>query len=261
LSNKRNPHLYSTSCENIAIFVKIKRQLIELRNRRKSMNHLYCYKMTWDTEFAPNPHHGVLTLATCKPVMRRCAKVGDWISGWAAKTVHDLMGCHRFPTGKTLIYIAQITDIIPMEEYWHRFPQKRPSRIAPLESNSNSGCGKNMTPAQQTVACKKHGIGDLNTGDNIYKPLIENPDYSNPLHWEQIENRNHEKSMTLHDLSGKRVLICETFTYFGVRNAKEISTEIFGYDIPRYKKIALNDPNVVNLISHVNEYYENGIVK
>ena len=44
---------------------------------------LYCYKMTHDTGFAPNPYYEVLTLATCKPTIRRCAEIGYWISDWA----------------------------------------------------------------------------------------------------------------------------------------------------------------------------------
>ena len=33
-----------------------------------------------DYGFAPNPYFGYCTLATCKPVIRRCAGVGDWIA-------------------------------------------------------------------------------------------------------------------------------------------------------------------------------------
>ena len=41
------------------------------------------YKMTHDTGFAPNPFHGVLTLATCKPKIRACRKADDWVAGFA----------------------------------------------------------------------------------------------------------------------------------------------------------------------------------
>ncbi|MFR7823127.1 MAG: hypothetical protein ACLU30_07910 [Odoribacter splanchnicus] len=39
-----------------------------------------------DTRFAPNPLFGVLTLATCKPSMRRNMQIGNWIAGWTSKT-------------------------------------------------------------------------------------------------------------------------------------------------------------------------------
>lgn len=71
---------------------------------------LHCYKMVWDTEFAPNPHHGVLTLATCKPRIRKYAEVGDWISGWTAVRVHDKNNkIHPFPDKEKLIYLAKVT--------------------------------------------------------------------------------------------------------------------------------------------------------
>lgn len=86
--------------------------------------YLYCYKMTWDTECAPNPHEGVLTLAICKPTIRRCSQIGDWISGWTAKAVHGKGGqIYPFDAQK-LIYLAKITKKLTFEEYWKRYPQK-----------------------------------------------------------------------------------------------------------------------------------------
>ena len=43
------------------------------------------YKLRHDTGFAPNPFHGFLTLATCKPAIRRCRAKGDWVAGFASK--------------------------------------------------------------------------------------------------------------------------------------------------------------------------------
>jgi hypothetical protein len=34
-----------------------------------------------DTGFAPNPFHDFLTLATCKPDIRKKAQIGDWVLG------------------------------------------------------------------------------------------------------------------------------------------------------------------------------------
>lgn len=50
---------------------------------------LYSYKMKHDNRFAPNPLFGVLTLATCKPAMRRNTKIGNWIAGWTSKHIKD----------------------------------------------------------------------------------------------------------------------------------------------------------------------------
>lgn len=44
-------------------------------------SHLYAYAITRDFGFAPNPFHGVCTLATCKPRIRASANIDDWILG------------------------------------------------------------------------------------------------------------------------------------------------------------------------------------
>lgn len=50
---------------------------------------MWSYRITYDTQFAPNPFKGVLTLATCKPMIRSSSlsKPGVWIAGFAGKTI------------------------------------------------------------------------------------------------------------------------------------------------------------------------------
>ena len=207
------------------------------------MNHLYCYKMTWDTEFAPNPHCGVLTLATCKPTIRRCAKVGDWISGWAARTVHNNdRKPFAFKEGANLIYLAKITKKIPFDEYWREYPQKRPQKlIQDQRIGATKGCG---------LGCSKADIKN-DVGDNIYEPLSNGE-------FKQHENSNHGEWDKAHDLSGKFVLICDEFYYFGVNNAIEIKNDVFPFVVPRCKKIALHDAS--DLIDYVTGKYAQGII-
>ena len=45
------------------------------------MSRVYMYVVDRDFGFAPNPFHGVCTLATCKPAIRKGARVGDWVIG------------------------------------------------------------------------------------------------------------------------------------------------------------------------------------
>lgn len=64
---------------------------------------LFSYKMTHDTGFAPNPFGHTLTLATCKPQIRRSKKQGDWIAGFTSKALTgDRVGEER------LIYLMQV---------------------------------------------------------------------------------------------------------------------------------------------------------
>lgn len=93
---------------------------------------MWSYKLVWDTMFAPNPLFDVLTLATCKPKIRRSpnTKEGMWIAGWTACTLHNSPafggGITRCKRGEEkLVYLAQISDILTLDEYWSKYPQKR----------------------------------------------------------------------------------------------------------------------------------------
>ena len=176
-------------------------------------NYLYCYKMTWDTESAPNPHHGVLTLAICKPTIRRCSQVGDWISGWTAKVVHGKNErIYSFDYPK-LIYLARVQKKLTFAEYWLQYPEKYPHEI--------------------------EGMKSYDSGDNIYRPLVANPNNYND--YEQVNNNNHTKEDITHDLSGKYVLVCDEFYYYGVDDAIDIEKEVFNVTVPRCKKLVLDD--------------------
>ena len=110
-----------------------------LIDKQRMTNYLYCYKMTWDTESAPNPHHGVLTLAICKPTIRRCAQVGDWISGWTAKEVHGKDNRRYSFEYPKLIYLARIQKKLTFAEYWIQYTDKYPHEIKGNKSTYDSG--------------------------------------------------------------------------------------------------------------------------
>lgn len=75
------------------------------------------YVMTSDSGLAPNPYHGICSLALCTPNhMRARLDVGDWIVGHSSSV-----------TGRKLIHAMRITRILTMPEYFEGFPQKRPN--------------------------------------------------------------------------------------------------------------------------------------
>lgn len=89
---------------------------------------IYTYVITHDTGFAPNPFGGICTLATCKPLIRRTAQIGDWLVGTSsAKTLGK---------GK-VIYAARIDEVISISKYGSdpRFSAKHPA----LDGNSRHG--------------------------------------------------------------------------------------------------------------------------
>ncbi len=136
---------------------------------------LSSYVVAQDYGFAPNPFGGVLTLATCKPDIRKSAAVGNWIMG---------TGSVKGAGKRRLIYAAQISQVLSIETYGSssEFAHKIPS----FNSDRWSIRGDN-------IYFKENGI------------------------WHQRKNPFHCRNDMVHDLSGKNVVICENFWYFGAR--------------------------------------------
>lgn len=143
------------------------------------------YLMTNDTGFAPNPFHGHLTLATCKPSVRRARKVGEWVAGFASKELVKRSlksGLHIPFTG--LVYLMRVCEVMPLDEYFRdpRFEAKRPT--------SNLG--------NRAERC----------GDNIYYRGKDGG-------YRQLRNDFHGQKAVEHDTGGRNALIASEFYYLG----------------------------------------------
>lgn len=156
---------------------------------------LFIYSVTRDLGFAPNPFHGVCTLATCKPAIRAKAEVGDWVVGVGGADLKN----HR----KRCIYAMEVTEKISFQNYWDdvRFSLKRPVR---------------------------NGSMVQILGDNIY-----HKDDSGS--WIQENSHHSNEDGTVNDGNLKRdtgrtqsVLISSRFIYFG-RSSIDIDLEKVGY--------------------------------
>ena len=81
------------------------------------MSRFYRYVLADDNGTAPCPQHDLLTLATCKPAIRRTAKPGDMIAGFAPSP---------FPRD-ILAYAARVREIMSWQEYSQEFsyPSRR----------------------------------------------------------------------------------------------------------------------------------------
>ena len=97
------------------------------------MTKLYSYVVARDYGFAPNPFYGTCTLATCKPEIRKHAKVGDWIIG---------TGSSQQSKDGYLVYVMFVSEILTFNEYWERarFRQKRPN----LRGSKKQAFGDNI---------------------------------------------------------------------------------------------------------------------
>lgn len=154
------------------------------------MPRIYIYVVDRDFGFAPNPFHGYCTLATCKPIIRNTAKVGDWIFG--------VGGSKLKATGKC-IFAMKITKKLTFNQYWNDpdFASKKPVR---------------------------NGSKKMMMGDNIY---FQNPDNSwqqMPSHHSNTNGSINYFNVNK-DTSWPNVLISDHFYYFG-KNAEIIPEEI-----------------------------------
>lgn len=141
---------------------------------------LYSYKIVRDYGFAPNPFHGCLTLATCKPGIRRGAEKGDLIVG-CGSVKNKMVG--------RAIFVARVAGKCTFQQYWDdpRFLAKRPSYSGSMSRAF---------------------------GDNIYHHA---PDGSWIQEW---SHHTHPDGSTNHlnldrDTSSDKVLWSEDFVYFG----------------------------------------------
>src|SRR5258708_38917575 len=94
---------------------------------------IYSYVVARDFGFAPNPFHGVCTLATCKPRIRSAAGIGDWVvgTGTAARKRSGYM-----------VYAMLVDESMSFQDYWSdpRFQQKKPN----LRSSKKQAFGDNI---------------------------------------------------------------------------------------------------------------------
>jgi len=99
---------------------------------------LFVYRLTTDDGGAPCVVNGLLSLAICKPMIRKKAKPGDLIFGFAANSLHS---------DNRLIYVARVAKAIPGGDYYRqRQYAGRPDRIYKWRSAEPSHTGRSAVP-------------------------------------------------------------------------------------------------------------------
>lgn len=164
---------------------------------------LFSYVVRWDHGFAPNPFHGVCSLATCKPGIRKKAITGDWVLG---------TGPSRRGFGDKAVFLMRVDEITTFDDYWRdpRFASKHPTL---------------------------NGSYKVRFGDNIYHRQEE----GGP--WIQSDSRHSQHGAIANMTNLKRdtgttdkVLLSKNFIYWGDR-APTIPTKFSRFHIgcPGYK--------------------------
>lgn len=216
--------------------------------------YLLCsYTMTYDEGFAPNPYHGVLTLATCKPKIRSSKRIdqGVWLAGWAGRRLQQDKEKQR-----ELIYLAKISEKISLGKYYVQYKQKRP-KIIDLSYKENEKDEKGRYRAiKEYVRNHQEEIGDL-MGDNIYKLNLENGN----LEWQP--NNNHPFDCAKHDIGGQYAIICHEFYYFGGEKGNHLYIpEEYNIRMPkRYTAYTEDSDEVKRFIDYVTSNSDKAIRK
>lgn len=143
--------------------------------------NLYVYVVDRDFGFAPNPFHGYCTLATCKPGIRKSARIGDWLLG--------VGGSRLRATGKC-IFLMNISEIITFETYWAdtRFHVKKPIR---------------------------NGSSVMMVGDNVYHRDVTTGDWIQEDSHHSNQDGSPNNTNLQRDTLSENVLISNHFFYFG----------------------------------------------
>lgn len=84
---------------------------------------VHTYVITTDAGSAPNYDPPCVTLAVCKPRIRRKAQVGDLVLAFAGSTVNP----HE---PHAVVWAGIVSEILPIADYWNdrRFTVKKPGR-------------------------------------------------------------------------------------------------------------------------------------
>jgi hypothetical protein len=184
------------------------------------MAKVYVYVVARDFGFAPNPFHGTCTLATCKPTIRRVAKVGDWVVGVGGTALKATGRC---------VYFMQVAGSLSFNEYWSHpdFKGKRPAR---------------------------NGSRMAMLGDNIYHRENKDDFWTQENSHHSNEDGTPELSNVENDTGTDRILFSNRFVYFG-RDAIKIPQSVLdeiGYKNVRGHRTFL-DPQCKLLIKWITE--------
>jgi hypothetical protein len=91
----------------------------EANRPRELLMKLYSYVVARDYGFAPNPFFGICTLATCKPIIRKMARIGDWIIGTGSKA---------YSMEKNIVFAMCVSREMTFDQYYidPNFQVKKP---------------------------------------------------------------------------------------------------------------------------------------
>jgi len=184
--------------------------------------YLYIYVVARDFGFAPNPYHGLCTLATCVPRIRSKAQIGDWVMG--------VGGSRLKATGKS-VYLMRVSETLTFNSYWAdtRFIRKKPVRNGSLM---------------------------MMVGDNVYYQESGCEAWiQSDSHHSNLDGTTNYKNLKT-DTSSDKVLVSDHFYYFG-KSAPDVDLTSIGYKNHRgHSKKDLSDEKISDFIDGIERHHK-----
>ncbi len=184
---------------------------------------LYSYTMPKVCDFVPNPYFDYCTLATGRPIVRKCAQRGDWIA---------VYGSSDNILEEKMVALMQVSEVLTYDAYWTdvRFQEKRPV------------FDKDLT----------HTFGD-----NVYHRVNMQWVQEKSRHSTEDEKQNQLRMKR--DVGTNRVLVAEEFFYFGA-DAIAIPKEYEKMVVPNNTYAVYTDTEqIYALVKYIKNRYETGI--
>jgi hypothetical protein len=93
----------------------------------RAVTQIYRYVLTVDGGMAPCSQDGLISLGTCKPMIRKRARENDWVAGF-------MPGTRNGENRGRLVWVGQISEKLTQDEYRKRYPHRRDA-IYGLDAN------------------------------------------------------------------------------------------------------------------------------
>lgn len=223
---------------------------------------LMAYVVDTDSGFAPHIKNGLLSLATCKPMIRSSAKVGDWVLG---------VGGSDHESNRHIVHAFRVEHTLSMKEYFtdDRFADRRP-----IVGNDNTR-GDNIYAPREVVEEIELVDGDDLPGDSNAKieKSYERGYFEGELCYTHVDGEYFQLAGGGHTLSNyradvekqgnrERVLLSADYYYFGddgVKIPEDIATIcVPGYGDHNTRRHHRTEPERVDDFSPFVDWLRNG---
>jgi len=98
---------------------------------------IYSYLLVTDNGSAPCVQQNILSLAICKPRIRKSAKVGDYIIAFSSKSM-------KISQNAKIIYIAKITNKLKLNKYYPEYKNRKDciydNNLTLIKNNYHNNC-------------------------------------------------------------------------------------------------------------------------